>query len=302
MDNLSERGFSRGHEAFAFWLKSLPALLPNKAAWRQGCMVVGSVPFLNAVPLTWALHKIGFRGTLVLGTPAQLSRWLESRKIDAGLIPISDYLQGVGSGIVAGVALAADGAVRSVLLVSKVPISQIETVAVDKGSRSSVMLLKVLLAERYDNVPVLLPVEPDLDEMLSRADAALLIGDAALLAQSHPRWQVTDLGQEWKELTGLPFVFAAWVLMEGSAENELANWLVRAKVVGLRNLETIVAEALQRHNLDENLVHHYLTECIRYDLTEVHLESIRTFNRLCVKHCLMQTTRDIRLVEASWLG
>ncbi|MFA0736065.1 MAG: hypothetical protein OGMRLDGQ_002565, partial [Candidatus Fervidibacter sp.] len=191
-------------------------------------MVIGSVPYLNAVPLTWALHKIGFRGTLVFGTPAQLSSWLEGGKIDAGLVPIAEYLRGVGGGIVAGVALASDGAVRSVLLVSKVPIFQIETVAVDRGSRSSVMLLKLLLAERYGNAPVLFPTEPNLEAMLSIADAALLIGDAALLAQVNPRWQVTDLGQEWKELTGLPFVFAAWVLREGCAEGELANWLIKA--------------------------------------------------------------------------
>ena len=262
-------------------------------------MVIGSVPYLNAVPLTWALHKIGFCGSLLFGTPAQLSSWLEDGKIDAGLIPIAEYLRGVGSGIVAGVALASDGAVRSVLLVSKVPIFQIETIAVDKGSRSSVMLLKLLLAERYGNVPVLFPTEPNLDAMLSVADAALLIGDAALLAQVNPHWQVTDLGQEWKELTGLPFVFAAWVLREGCPESDLANWLIKAKVEGLKNLEAIVAEESQRRNLDRNLVLHYLSECIRYDLTEAHIESIRTFNRLCVKHYLLPTIREIRLIEVN---
>lgn len=260
-------------------------------------MVIGSIPFLNAVPLTWALHKIGFRGTLVFGTPAQLSSWLERGKIDAGLIPIAEYLRGIGSKIVAGVALASDGAVRSVLLISKVPIFQIETVAVDKGSRSSVMLLKVLMAERYGNVPVLFPMESDLDEMLSKADAAVLIGDSALLTQISPRWQVIDLGQEWKELTNLPFVFAAWALREGCAGEEIANWLVKAKIEGLKNLETIVAEESQKRNLDENFIRHYLTECIRYDLTEIHLESIRTFNRLCVKHRFLQAIRDISLIE-----
>lgn len=261
-------------------------------------MVIGSVPYLNAVPLTWALHKVGFRGTLVFGTPAQLSIWLKAGKIDAGLVPIAEYLRGVGSGIVAGVALGAEGAVRSVILVSKVPTFQIETIAVDKGSRSSVLLLKVLLAERYGNAPVLFPMEPDLDEMLSRADAALLIGDAALLARPQPRWQVTDLGWEWKEMTGLPFVFAAWIVREGCDATELANWLVKAKIEGLKNLDTIVAEEAQRRNLDEGLVRHYLTECIRYDLSEAYLESIRTFNRLCVKHRFLPTIREVKLIEA----
>lgn len=261
-------------------------------------MVIGSVPYLNAVPLTWALHKIGFRGTLVFGTPAQLSGWMEEGKIDAGLIPLAEYLRGVGSGIVAGVSLAADGAVRSVLLVSKVPLFQIETTAVDRGSRSSVLLLKVILAERYGNVPVLFPTEPNLDLMLTKADAALLIGDAALPAQTNPRWQVIDLGQEWKELTGLPFVFAAWVIREGVNETELAYWLVKSKIEGLRNLDIIVAEEAQKRNLDRSLVHHYLTECIKYDLTESHIESIRTFNRLCVKHRFLPEIRSVRLIGA----
>ncbi len=262
-------------------------------------MVIGSVPYLNAVPLTWALHRVGFRGTLVFVIPSQLSVWLDQGKIDAGLIPIVEYLRGVGCGIVANVSLASDGAVRSVLLVSKVPTFQIETVAVDKGSRSSVLLLKVLMAEHYGITPVLFPTEPDLEFMLEKADAALLIGDAALLAQVKPHWQVIDLGQEWKNLTGLPFVFAAWVIGSEEKETELATWLIKAKVEGLKNLETIIAEEAQKRNLDENFLRHYLTECIRYDLTDIHLESIRVFNEICVKHRFLPSIREVRLVSAS---
>lgn len=263
-------------------------------------MVLGSVPYLNAVPLTWALNKIGFCGTLVFGAPAQLSVWLEQGKIDAGLIPIAEYLRGIGNGIIEGIALASDGAVRSVLLVSKVPTFQIETIAVDKGSRSSVLLLKVLMAECYGISPVLFPTEPDLEGMLAKADAALLIGDAALTARVRPHWQVIDLGQEWKNLTGLPFVFAAWVVRSETGSTELANWLVKAKVEGLRNLEEIVAEESQKRNLEEELVRHYLTKCICYDLTDLHLESIQKFNELCVKHRFLPAIREVKLVKAGY--
>ncbi|MCS7192888.1 MAG: menaquinone biosynthesis protein [Armatimonadetes bacterium] len=260
-------------------------------------MVIGSVPYLNAVPLTWALHKIGFRGTLVFGTPAQLSSWLEEGKIDAGLIPLAEYLRGVGEGIVADVALSSDGAVRSVLLISKVPLFQIETIAVDKGSRSSLLLLKILMAERFGIAPLLFPAEPKLEAMLERADAALLIGDAALLAQVSPFWQVIDLGQEWKNLTGLPFVFAVWVIGNKAFETEIANWLIKAKVEGLRNLETIIDEEAQKRSLDQKLVRHYLTECIHYDLTDSHLKSIRTFSELCIKHGFLPSVREVRLIK-----
>ncbi len=262
-------------------------------------MVIGSVPYLNAVPLTWALHRVGFRGTLVFGTPAELSQWLQQGKIDAGLLPIAEYLRGVGGGIVADVALAADGAVRSVLLISKVPLYQVETVAVDRGSRSSVLLLKVLLAERYGVAPVLLPMEPDLDKMVARADAALLIGDAALLVEPRPPWQVVDLGQEWKLMTGLPFVFAAWVVREEAEATPLASWLIKAKREGLRHLNRIVANEAKTRRLDRELVHRYLTECIHYDLTDSHLISIQTFNRLCVKHRFLPEIRPVRLIGAT---
>lgn len=259
-------------------------------------MVVGTVPYLNAVPLTWALHRIGFRGTLVYGTPAELSQYLERGVIDVGLVPIAEYLRGVGSSVVDGIAIASDGAVRSVLLVSKVPPFQLETVAVDRGSRSSVLLLKILLAERYGVFPILLPMEPQLELMLARADAALLIGDHALKAQPSPIWQVLDLGQEWKRMTGLPFVFATWVTRSEVNETELAIWLGQAKTEGLKHLKEIVQEESPKRGLDEATVHRYLTECISYDLTPVHLDSIHLFNRLCVRHGLLPALRAVRLV------
>ncbi len=252
-------------------------------------MVVGTVPYLNAVPLTWALHRIGFRGTLVYGEPVQLSQWLERGVVDVGLVPIAEYLRGVGNGIVEGIAIASDGAVRSVLLVSKVPPFQLETVAVDKGSRSSVLLLKILLTEVYGVSPILLPMEPQLDLMLERADAALLIGDHALKAQPLPRWQVLDLGQEWKAMTGLPFVFATWVTRNEVNETELASWLAQAKAEGLKRLKEIVHEEAQKRSLDRTTVHHYLTP--------VHLDSIHLFNRLCVRHGLLPALRTVRLVR-----
>ncbi len=262
-------------------------------------MVVGSVPYLNAVPLTWGLHRVGFRGTLVFGTPAELSQWLVQGKISVGLVPIAEYLRGVGDGLVPNIAIGSDGVVCSVLVISKSPLHQVETVAVDRGSRSSVLLLKVLLAERYGIVPTLFPMEPNLEAMLAHADAALLIGDAALEVQPRPSWQVVDLGQEWKALTGLPFVFAAWVVREGEEAARLVRWLSLAKEEGLRHLDEIAAEEAQKRGLEEAFVMRYLRHCICYDLTERHLESIQVFNRLCVKHRFLPELRPVRLIEAS---
>ncbi len=260
-------------------------------------MVIGSVPYLNAVPLTWGLHQVGFRGTLVFAPPAQLAEWLAEGKIDVGLIPIAEYLRGVGDGVISNIGIASDGAVCSVLLVSKIPLPHVETVAVDRYSRSSVLLLRVLLMERYGLQPVLFPMEPRLSAMLARADAALLIGDAALEATVHPSWQVWDLGQEWKTLTGLPFVFAAWVIRNGAEEQTLARWLTRAKEEGIRNMDKIVAEESAKRQLDEQSVHRYLTQCICYDLSERHLQGLQTFQQLCLKHGFLPGMRTIRWVH-----
>lgn len=265
--------------------------------WRVMTMVVGTVPFLNAVPLTWSLKGLGFPGTIVSGAPAELSQWLAGGRIDAGLIPIADYLRGIGHRIVDGIAISSDGAVCSVLVVSKTFLAEAETIAFDRGSKTSVLLLRVLLAERYGVRPLLIPMEPDVEVMLWRADAALLIGDAALTLIPKPQWKVTDLGAEWKTMTGLPFVFAVWAIREGvEDEKALAGWLKAAKEEGIQNLWRITEEEAQRRHLDADFVHRYLTKFISYDLTLDHLKAIRLFNDLAVRHGYLPSRRELHFV------
>ncbi|MCS7225017.1 MAG: menaquinone biosynthesis protein [Armatimonadetes bacterium] len=260
-------------------------------------MTIGTVPYLNAVPLVWGLPVVGYDGEVCYGSPAELASWLQKGEIDGGLIPIAEYFQGVGDAVVDGIALASDGAVGSVLLVSKIPTFHIQSVSVDRGSRTSVLLLRILLAERYGVYPVLLATEPDVEVMLRKTDAALLIGDAALALQKDPAWIITDLGAEWKEMTGLPFVFAAWALREGSDQKRLARLLTDAKQEGIKNLPTIIAEEAERRRLDRSLVADYLTSRIQYDLTDRHLQSIYLFAEKCRRQGLIKSVRSIRLIS-----
>lgn len=257
-------------------------------------MVIGSVPFLNAVPLTWALPRLGFDGRLVYSTPAQLAEWLQQGRIDVGLIPLAEYLRGIGEIIVDGLGIAADGAVRSVAVFSRKPISEVRSIAVDSGSRSSVLLLQVLWAKRFGILPSLSPMAPDLEQMLSHSDAALLIGDTALRASLNSSLLVWDLGAAWKELTGLPFVFAAWVARDEQIARQAALWLVAARAEGRRHLPTIVAEESERRHLPPDLVQRYLTEHIRHDLTEQHHQAVDLFSQMAVELGLLPSVRPVR--------
>jgi chorismate dehydratase len=167
---------------------------------------LGAVRYLNAAPIVYGLDDDP-RFAVVRETPARLAELLAAGEIDLGLIPSIEY----GAGdyrIVPGIAIASAGAVRSVSLFHQVPLDAVRTVALDASSRTSVALLKVLLDERSGRQPEYVVMPPRLDEMLARADAALMIGDPALGSEATlPR---LDLGEEWTARTGLPFVYAFW--------------------------------------------------------------------------------------------
>lgn len=180
---------------------------------------VGHIQFLNCVPLYWGLARTGTLLDLELtkDTPEKLSEQLVRGDLDIGPITLVEFLKHA-DGLVAlpDIAVGCDGPVMSCVIVSQLPLEQLDgrRVALGSTSRTSVRLAELLLAERYGVTPDYYTCPPDLGSMMQEADAAVLIGDAALRASLHdaPRLglQVHDLGQMWKEWTGLPFVFAVW--------------------------------------------------------------------------------------------
>ena len=174
---------------------------------------IAAVSFLNARPITYGLERgLGQdRFDLRFELPSRCADLLAAGEVDLGLLPTASYAALPGElRVVPGVAIAGRGAVRTVLLVAQAPWEQLTSVALDGASRSSAALLKVLTRERgldvsYDEV--------DHDEVLAAAEGtrgALVIGDAGFTAaERYPH--VYDLGREWADLTGLPFVYAAWV-------------------------------------------------------------------------------------------
>jgi len=212
--------------------------------------------------------------------PADCARALEGGDAAIGLVPCAeldrlelDYLPDLG--------IACEGPVRSILLISKRPYREIRTLAVDSGSRSSVALARILLAERYGCRPQFLEMTPHLDDMLAVCDAALIIGDPALrIEPERLPYRTLDLGAEWVAWSGLPMVFAVWAGKNSHLTEDVAQAFRDSCHWGLNHIGEIVTRAKQERGFDEALARKYLTENIVYELGPRHLEGLALFRKL----------------------
>ena len=226
---------------------------------------------------------------------------------DIGIIPSIAYATIPGLAVLPDVAIAAKNSVRSILLVVKKPIEQVQTVALDTSSRTSVALTKILLAKYFPVVPErdYLDMAPDLDAMLGRADAALLIGDSALQVD-RSRHQALDLAEEWRRFTGKPFVFAFWAIRFASLRDthcayDLGEVFSRSRDHGLeaQNLDGIAREWSARLGLNEAEIKSYLTENIHYTLDRENTEGLELFYRYAAELGLIPEAPFLRLLGAA---
>jgi chorismate dehydratase len=237
---------------------------------------VGSVPYLNAVPLTR-----GIESELIFASPAKLAQLLRRQELDAALVSITEVLLHDDYDILDGIAIASLGEVYSVFLAHKKPLTEVREVFCDPASLTSVNLLKVLLAER-DLHPDFVPLESY--PAAVEKDFVLLIGDRAITFQreSHPH-AIFDLGAAWLELTGLPFVYAVWALRRGIENRELRADLRSSKNFGLESLDQIIET---REEFDEDFRRDYFEWHIHYHLGEDEMRAINRFCELLTKHKL----------------
>jgi chorismate dehydratase len=201
---------------------------------------VGAVSFLNARPLVWGLDRDP-RFAIRYDLPSRCASLLHSGAIDVGLVPSVEYL-GDDYRIVPGVGVVSDGAVASVAIFTRVPIARVRSIALDTSSRTSVALVRVLCANHFDIAPEFVSAPPDLDAMLAQADAGLLIGEPALFA-AHERLgaEKVDLGEAWKAMTGLPFVYAFWAGRPDALDADQTVRLQRARDEGRREIDAVAA-------------------------------------------------------------
>jgi len=227
---------------------------------------IGAVNYLNTKPLIHGLEGLAPEAELLLDVPSRLADLLADGRLDVALIPVIEYFRGGRYRVVPDIAIASNGPVLSVTLFSRVPWADVRRVALDDGSRTSAALAQILLRQRYSVRPEVVPLPLDQAAEEADADAVLLIGDRAMRACLPGFRHAFDLGQEWRDWTGLPFVYAFWAVRAGADLGPVEAALHEAKRRGLEQVGPIAAREAPRLGLDAGFCRRYLSNIIHFDL------------------------------------
>lgn len=257
---------------------------------------IGAVSYLNARPLVYGLDEPALPLELIYDVPSRLAERMASGDLDVGLIPVVEALGNPVYTVVSNACIACRGPVRSVQVYSRVPFSDVKSIALDEGSRTSVILTKVIFHERFGNTPHCELLRLSHDWRDTAVDAVLVIGDRAMTAAvsqpngqkgiSHPFPFQMDLGEYWNEWTGLPFVFAVWAARPGLNCGWLECILNESRDRGLTNIDLISSRHAEEVGINEAECREYLTRHLHYYFGPREKSGLERFVRLA-KRCGM---------------
>jgi chorismate dehydratase len=228
-------------------------------------------------PMTYGLEQKQFQHhfTKAYGNESQAAYKLKEGEVDLSIISAIDYAQKKESWrIVPEIAVAFKENSNILLLFFRKDLKEINTVAVDPSAATAIVLLKIILQEKYNFAPEYIPMQPDIDRMLSQADAALLVGNTALCERRVNR---LDLSEEWLDLTGLPFVYGFWAGLDVAAGRAEIALIKKSFELGMKNLTTIAKTFAKQYNDNWGYYHDILTTNIYYRLNEIEKQSLREF-------------------------
>ena len=234
---------------------------------------VGAVSYLNTKPMLYGIEHSPVRHWIDLSVdyPAEIARQLKAGEIDLGLIPVAILPELKEYFIDTDYCIGANGPVGSVAIYSDVPLEEVETILLDYQSRTSVALCRILLKHYWKLSPHMLRAAPGYQSLIKGNIAGVVIGDRAFEQRKTSKYEF-DLADAWKKMTGLPFVFAAWV-----SNKELPETFIdafnRANERGLTQLDKVVAENPSPHY---DLLHYY-TRNISYKLDEEKRKGLQLF-------------------------
>ena len=264
----------------------------------MSCLRISAISYLNTVPLMWdfehgpSQERLRQQFEVTYTIPSACAESLRDGTADIGIIPVAAYATIPGLVVLPGVAIAAQNAVRSILLVSRKPLGEVKTVALDTSSMTSVALCKVLLTRWLGGQREYQSMAPDIEAMLGSCDAALVIGDPALLLQCSSYATVIDLAEAWRKHTGKPFVFAFWAVREQAiagpgagpgaateAVRGLAQVFQQSRDHGIEpaSLQRITTDWAPRLGLGADELRNYLTRNIYYSLDPPCQEGLQLF-------------------------
>src|SRR5262245_16945156 len=267
---------------------------------------LGAVGYLNARPLVYGLDRES-RFAVRYDIPAECARLLHAHETDLGLVPSIEYLRGPEPYVfVPGPAVTSKGPVASVAIYSRKDLRDVRTIAMDSSSRTSVALAAILMRRLFDVSLEATSMAPDLVTMLTRADAALIIGDNALFLDSARvdgvPVQKSDLGELWTSHTGLPFVYALWSGWKGAVATEDADRLQQARDEGVAHVDEIAAVHYPGDPARQQIVSRYLRDNIQYYLGHEELDGLITFFRYATELGLASYDGHLRFYHASHTG
>ncbi len=273
---------------------------------------ISIVQYLNSIPLAWGILEGSQREAFdpVLSTPAECADLLARGSVDIGLIPSIEFQRIKGTRIVPGPVVASTHRVRSVILVSILPLWKVKTVAYDKTSRTSAVLGRIVFDGFYHTRPDFRPSEPDLANMLAQSDAALLIGDRALkftqeneqpnaehqkefLRLGAEPLQVFDLAERWRFLTGLPFVFAFWAVREGFKDAGIVGTLKESRDFGVANIPAIAEKYSGPTEIKKEYIQEYLERNVHYYMDQNCVEGLVLFYEKAAKIGAIKSARPL---------
>lgn len=257
---------------------------------------LNAVSYLNTRPLTYGLEHGGLdHGFEILyDIPSVCARQVKTGEASAGVIPSIEYARSaVPYAIVPGISIASDGPVGSILLFHRVPVQRIRTVAMDVSSRTSVALARIVLGERYGLDFDSVDRPPDVPAMLEGADAALVIGDPALESADRPEPRL-DLGKAWRELTGLPFVYAFWAGKEDGLTPGEVELLIESKEQGMAALDEIAEVHARNRSRPPSFYASYLRDNLIYGLGERERRGLMEFYGLARTRGLVPDVPELR--------
>lgn len=251
--------------------------------------------YLNSAPLIWSfLHGskrdlVGF----IDAVPARCAQLLSQNEVDAALVPVIEYQRILGGALVPDVCVGSQKEVLSVVLVSKnAQLDEIHSVALDESSRTSATLVKVIFREFLGREAEWTTRSPKVEEMLERNDAALIIGDPGM---TFPRkgLKIWDMAELWRNYTGLGFVFAMWMVRDGSIERARSVDFAGARDEGVTKIPEIVSAYKDKIPMD---LKRYLTENIVYHIDETMKRGLQLYFDLAQKHGLIDGVKPLRFI------
>jgi len=260
---------------------------------------VAASSYLNAAPLCYSFvygQQKDLCEFLSDAAPARCSDLLREGRADSALIPVIEYQRIPNIVIAPGACVSSRSRVKSVVLASRVPIERVSTIALDTSSRTSAALIQIILRKFYGLSPQCRTSPPRIEDMLETDDAALIIGDPAMLIDRSALY-VYDLAEEWRRHTNLPFVFAFWAIRKDSTAWPGGVDFLAAKSEGLAHVDELAGIYSEMLGLPRQELIEYLTVNISYDLDEECLSGLRLYYELARQCGLIEEEREMVFCE-----